>query len=141
MGKTGQFNKRMHLAYKFKFQYSNYQLAQTSYTSSYCLLVPSIIVALTTETVQPKDTSEFLVDLLSYNSFVLLKLISFKLSLLLIHVRYSLYTLNLYIAKKVAPSNQGNNTGFFEELFYHYYMEKLPFCVLIKHIFKTFAKG
>ena len=102
----------MHLAYKFKFQYSNYQLAQTSYTSSYCLSVPSIIVALTTETLKPKDTSEFLVDLLSYNSFVLLKLISFKLSLLLIHVRCSLYTLNLYIAKKVAPSNQRNNTGF-----------------------------
>ena len=88
----------MHLTYKFKVQCSNYQLAQTSYTSSYCLLVPSIIVALTTETIYPKDTSEFLVHLLSYNSFVLLILISFTLSLLLIHVKYSLYILNLYIA-------------------------------------------
>ena len=41
----------MHLAYKFKVQCSNYQLAQTSYTSSYYLLVPSIIVAVTIETV------------------------------------------------------------------------------------------
>ena len=85
----------MHLAYKFKGQCLNYQLAQTRYTSSYCLLVPSIILALTIETVQPKDTSEFLVDLSSYNSFVLLILISFTLSSLLIHVRYLLYILNL----------------------------------------------
>ena len=40
----------MHLAYTFKVQCSNYQLAQRSYTLSYCLLVPSIIVVLTTET-------------------------------------------------------------------------------------------
>ena len=88
----------MHLPYKFQIQCSNYQLAQTSYTSSYCLLVPSIIVALTTETVSPQATSEFLVDLLPYNSFVLLILTSFTLSLPLIHVRYSLFILNLYIA-------------------------------------------
>ena len=61
------------------------------YTSSYCLLVPSIIVALTVETVKLKDNSEFLVDLLSCNSFVLLILIRFTLNLLLIHARYSLY--------------------------------------------------
>ena len=30
---------------------------------------------------------------------------------------------------------------FFDELFHHYYMERLAFCALIKHIFKTFAKG
>ena len=53
----------MHLAYKLKSQCSNYKLAQTSYTSSYCLLVPFIIVALAIETVEPKDTSEFSVDL------------------------------------------------------------------------------
>ena len=41
----------MYLAYKFKVQCSNDQLAQTNYTSSYCLLVPSSIVALTIETV------------------------------------------------------------------------------------------
>ena len=29
----------------------------------------------------------------------------------------------------------------FDELFHNYYMERLPFCALIKHIFKTFAKG
>ena len=63
MWKTGYNNKRMHLAYKFKGQCSNYQLGQTSHISSYCLLVPFIIVALTIETVEPKDTSEFLVDL------------------------------------------------------------------------------
>ena len=26
---------------------------------------------------------------------------------------------------------------FFDELFHHYYMERLAFCALIKHIFKT----
>ena len=26
---------------------------------------------------------------------------------------------------------------FFHELFHHYYMERLDFCALIKHIFKT----
>ena len=30
---------------------------------------------------------------------------------------------------------------FFDELFHNYYMERLAFCALIKHIFKTFAKG
>ena len=51
MRKTGLYNKRMYLAYKFKVHGSNYQLAQASYTSSYCLLVSSIIMVLTTETV------------------------------------------------------------------------------------------
>ena len=57
-------------------------------------------MALLIETVfiELKDIQEFLVDLLSYDSFVLLILISSTLSLLLIHVRYSLYILNLYIA-------------------------------------------
>ena len=36
----------------------------------------------------------------------------------------------------MAPSNQGNNTGFFDGLVHHYYMERLAFCALIKHIFK-----
>ena len=39
----------MCLAYKFKVQCSNYQLVQTSYTSSYCLLAPSVIVGLKIE--------------------------------------------------------------------------------------------
>ena len=30
-----------------------------------------------------------------------------------------------------------NNTGFFDGLLHHYYIERLPFCALIKHIFKT----
>ena len=30
---------------------------------------------------------------------------------------------------------------FFDEFFHHYYMERLAFCALIKHIFKTLAKG
>ena len=30
---------------------------------------------------------------------------------------------------------------FVDELFHHYYMERLAFCALIKHIFKTYAKG
>ena len=41
----------MDLAYKFKVQCSNYQPAQTNSASSYCSLVPSIKVALTTATV------------------------------------------------------------------------------------------
>ena len=51
MWKTNQYNKRKHPVYKFKVQCSKYQLAQISYTSSYCLFVPIIIVALTTGTV------------------------------------------------------------------------------------------
>ena len=51
MWKTGYCNKRMHLTYKFKVHGPNYQLAQATYTSSYCLLVSSIIVALTIEAV------------------------------------------------------------------------------------------
>ena len=37
---------------------------------------------------------------------------------------------------KMAPSNQSNNS-LFDGLMHHYYMEKLAFCALIKHMFKT----
>ena len=55
-------------------------------------LILFIIVALAIESVSyMEDTWNFLVDLLSCNSFVLFILASFILSLLLIHIRYSLY--------------------------------------------------
>ena len=37
----------------------------------------------------------------------------------------------------MAPSNQINNTGFFDGRLHHYYLEKLAFYALIKHMFKT----
>ena len=37
----------------------------------------------------------------------------------------------------MAPFNQRNNTGFFDGLVHHYYIERLAFYALMKHIFKT----
>ena len=143
MWKTGQYNKRIHVAYKFKVQCSNYQLAQTSYTLSYCLLVPSIIVALTLETVWPKDTSEFLLDLLLYDSFVThtnifdIKLAANSCQIFVLHIKL-IYSQQP--SERWLPPTKGIIQVFFDELYHHCYMERLTFCALIKHIFKTFAK-